>query len=83
MIYQGQPHDTIVEDESTWTIEDRKLIRIQLAKANVRKDHCWSSLLKDQYQVDIVTLNEMRKKLDLEQFQIEVNDNNLSIPTVM
>ena len=72
-IFKGKPFDVVVEDESTWTIEDRKLIRIQLIKAfHKTKDLCWLSLLENQYQPDPVTLHEMRKKLDLEQFQKEV-----------
>ena len=77
---QGKPFDVVVEDESTWTIEDRKLIRFQLIKAfHKTKDLCWLSLLEDQYQPDTITLNEMRKKLDLEQFQKEVNFRNTLI----
>ena len=71
---QGKPYDTVVEDESTWTIEDKRLIRIQLVKAHHKtKDLCWVSLLENQYYTDPVTLNEMRKKLDLENFQKEVS----------
>lgn len=72
ILEQGQPFDIVVEDESTWTLEDKQLLRIQLVKANPRKDQCWLSLLKDQFYADAKTLNEMRKKLDLEQFQLEV-----------
>ena len=62
-----------MEDESTWTVEDQKLIRIQLIKAHHgTKDLCWLSLLEGEYQPDPIALNEMRKKLDLEKFQIEV-----------
>ena len=61
-------------DESTWTIEDKKLLRIQLVKADQRtKDQCWLSLLENQFSPDPIILNEMRKKLDLERFQIEVS----------
>ena len=64
----------MVEDESTWTVEDEgRLVRIQLVKANPRKDDCWLALMRDKtFAPDPVTLNEMRKKLDLEQFQLEV-----------
>ncbi len=31
-MFQGIFFDKIVEDESTWTIEDRKLLRILLVK---------------------------------------------------
>ena len=71
MIYiLGQTIQHDFEDESTWTIEDQKLIRIQLVKAHHKtKDLCWKSLLESQYEPDPYTFNEMRKKLDLENFQ--------------
>ena len=76
-IFEGIPFETIIEDESTWTIEDQQLLRIQLVKMDERsKDTCWLSLLKDpiQFQPDPYILNDMRKKLDLERFQLEVHD---------
>lgn len=72
VIIEGKPFGTVIQDESTWTIEDRKLLRIQLVKADERtKDHCWLSLLEAQFTPDPITLSEMRKKLDLERFQLE------------
>ncbi len=54
-------------------MEDRRLLRIQLAKANPRKDSCWMALMADmRFAPDPVMAHEMRKKLDLEQFQMEV-----------
>ena len=35
------------------------------------KDIAWLSLFKNQYKPDPVVLTEMRKKLDLERFQME------------
>ena len=62
----------MIEDESIWTIEDQILLRIQLIKADERtKDQCWISLLENQFIPDAFTLTEMRKKLDLERFQLE------------
>jgi hypothetical protein len=62
-------------DETVWTLEDNKLLNIVLAKADVSlKDEIWESLLEGSvYQPDAYTLHEMRKKLDLERFQIEVS----------
>jgi len=62
-------------DETVWTLEDNKLLNIVLAKADVSlKDEIWESLLEGGvYQPDAYTLHEMRKKLDLERFQIEVS----------
>lgn len=72
IIFQGKLYSTVIEDESVWTIEDQKLLRIQLVKADERtKDNCWISLLENQFIPDVLTLTEMRKKLDLERFQIE------------
>ncbi len=70
--FQGPLFSTVFEDESVWTIEDRKLLRIQLIKSDQKtKDKCWLSLLQGQFQPDTLTLTEMRKKLDLERFQLE------------
>lgn len=72
LMFEGIPFSTIDEEESIWTIEDRKLLRFQLIKANRKtKDECWLSLLRGQFQPDPLVLNEMRKKLDLEIFQLE------------
>jgi hypothetical protein len=62
-------------DETVWTVEDNKLLNIVLAKADVAsKDEIWESLLEaDMYKPDPLTLHEMRKKMDLERFQIEVS----------
>jgi len=72
-IFNGKPFDVILEEESVWTVEDQKLLRIQLVKAfSKTKDKCWLSLLSSgQFAADPHVLNEMRKKLDLEQFQRE------------
>lgn len=47
-------------------------MEINLTKANVKKVDAWMSLFKDQFVPDPGTLHEMRKKIDLEMFQIEV-----------
>merc|ERR1719213_906748 len=49
-VSQGKLSDRVVLDESTWTIEDQKLLRILLCKALSGK--YWSSLLDDQYQAE-------------------------------
>ena len=72
LVLEGQLFYTIIVDESTWTIEDKELLRIQLVKMDERiKDIAWLSLFKNQYKPDPVVLTEMRKKLDLERFQME------------
>ena len=57
-----------------WTLEDRKIVHIVLAKADVKvKETIWEGLLKDQFIADPWLIHEMRKKLDLERFEIEVS----------
>lgn len=69
-LLKGRLFDCVIQDESTWTIEDQKLLRILLVKS--RKSEYWSSLLEDgQFQPDPNTLLQMRQKIDLERFQIE------------
>lgn len=45
-----------------------------LTKADyVKKEIVWEALLEDgSYRADPITYQEMRKKMDLEKFQIEV-----------
>jgi hypothetical protein len=69
-IFQGRLCETVLAEESTWTIEDSQLLRILLIKAGSSREH-WVSLLQDQFQADPFTLHSMRQKLDLERCQLE------------
>lgn len=61
-----------------WTIEDgddgKRILSIVLTKADyVGKEIVWEALMADRrYEPDPMTFHEMRKKIDLEKFQIEV-----------
>jgi len=69
-VFQGKLFEKVIEDDSTWTLEDAKLLRILLSK--VRKDDYWSSLLESGgYQPEPATLLQMRQKLDLERYELE------------
>lgn len=72
-VFKGRLYSAVHADETVWTVEDNKLLNIVLAKADVSlKDEIWESLLEGGvYQPDPFTLHEMKKKLDLERFQIE------------
>ncbi|XP_066999657.1 nudC domain-containing protein 2 [Anabrus simplex] len=72
-IFTGNLFGTVHADETVWTIEDGKVLTIVLAKANHSlKEEIWESLLENHgFQPDMLTLHEMRKKFDLEKFQIE------------
>lgn len=55
-------------------IEERKKILILLEKAEkFEHENIWPCLLEGQFMADPLTQIEMKKKLDLEKFQIEVN----------
>lgn len=77
--FQGKPFSTVKEDDSVWTIEDgdggKRILSIVLTKADyVGKEKIWEALMDDRsYQPDPMTFHEMRKKIDLEKFQLEVN----------
>lgn len=61
--------------ESLWLLEDEgTLLKIILTKADyIKKEIVWESLLEDgSFKADPVTYIEMKKKIDLEKFQIEV-----------
>lgn len=52
--------------------EDGSLVRIALCKSSKTAADCWKSLLKGQYEADLVTFDAMQKKMTLERFQREV-----------
>lgn len=71
-IFKGTFFRTVVADETIWTIEEQKLLQIQLAKADpINLERPWHSLLEGQFAPDPMTFHEMQKQLDLEKFQIE------------
>lgn len=71
VLFQGDFCQPVLADESTWTVEDRKLLRILLVKSGGGQVEFWPSLLVGQYAPDPLTLLRMRKKLDLERYQVE------------
>uniref|UniRef100_UPI00358FC16C nudC domain-containing protein 2 n=1 Tax=Myxine glutinosa TaxID=7769 RepID=UPI00358FC16C len=70
-ILQGPLFETIVADESTWTLEENRLLHIVLVKSVRQASHCWSALLKGSFMADPWTLDQMQRKLTLERFQTE------------
>jgi len=69
VIFQGVLFDKVIEDESTWTIEDRNLLRILLVKS--RTENHWVSLLENQYRPDPSTLLKIREKHHLQRYEME------------
>ncbi|XP_016326941.1 nudC domain-containing protein 2 [Sinocyclocheilus anshuiensis] len=68
-IFKGKLFGPTVGDEATWTLEDRKLIRIVLMKSNREAGNCWRSLLEGEYAADPWVQDQMQRKLTLERFQ--------------
>lgn len=74
-LLQGNLFRKVHGDETVWTLEDSgTLLNIVLAKADfIKKEIVWEALMEDgSYKADPITYHEMRKKMDLEKFQIEV-----------
>jgi len=74
VLLSGKLSQKIQTDESVWTLEDNKLVRIQLLKsiADPTNPHCcWSGLMVDQFLADPYVKNEMEKKLTLQRFALE------------
>ncbi|XP_050690034.1 nudC domain-containing protein 2-like [Eriocheir sinensis] len=72
MVFEGTLFGVVRGDETVWTLEDRKLVRIVMTKADTNtKENVWEGLLKERFLADPFVLHEMRKKLDLERFQME------------
>ncbi|KFR03326.1 NudC domain-containing protein 2, partial [Opisthocomus hoazin] len=72
-LLQGKLFDSTITDEATWTLEDRKLIRIVLMKTNRDAGNCWTSLLENEYAADPWVQDQMQRKLTLERFQREAS----------
>ncbi|KAG7484637.1 hypothetical protein MATL_G00052230 [Megalops atlanticus] len=70
-ILKGKLFGTTVADEGTWTLEDKKLIRIVLMKSNREAGNCWQSLLEGEYCANAWVQDQMQRKLTLERFQRE------------
>nr|CAB3264481.1 nudC domain-containing protein 2-like [Phallusia mammillata] len=71
-VFEGDLPYSIIVDESTWSVEDQKLVRILLAKSLRKEDPCWKSLLANgDYSADPFTFDEMQKKLTLEKYQVD------------
>ncbi|NWR70821.1 NUDC2 protein, partial [Centropus unirufus] len=70
-VLQGKLFDSTITDEGTWTLEDKKLIRIVLMKTNRDAGNCWTSLLEKEYAADPWVQDQMQRKLTLERFQRE------------
>ena len=71
---KGPLFSTVHPDDLVWTIEDGCLLDIVLSKTSpITKNEVWEALLEGGgFQPDPLTFHEMRKKLDLEHFQLEV-----------
>lgn len=70
-VFSGPLLKRVVVDESTWSVEDNKTIRILLVKSLGEAD-CWTSLFKDnKCAPNAWVLEEMKKKLALERHQIQ------------
>ncbi|CAN0276627.1 unnamed protein product [Lampetra planeri] len=70
-LIQGKLWGSVISDESTWTLEDRRVLRVVLVKSHREAGSCWPSLLEGAFPADPITLDNMQKKLTLERFQNE------------
>ncbi|KAK8719598.1 hypothetical protein OTU49_013925 [Cherax quadricarinatus] len=72
VIFEGRLYAVVRADETVWTLEDKRMLHIAMTKADAcSKETLWEGLLTDNFLADPWTILEMRKKLDLERFQIE------------
>ncbi|XP_064636837.1 nudC domain-containing protein 2-like isoform X2 [Lineus longissimus] len=72
VVIEGEFPKPVHADEVLWTLEDKKLVRICLPKAEPSASNCWHSLLVGQYEANLFQQDEMQKKLTLQRFQYEV-----------
>jgi len=65
----GELFLAVVADSSFWTLEDKKEIRLVLAKA--KQYETWKTVVVGDHEMDPFTALEMQKKIMLEKFQKE------------
>ncbi|XP_003744250.1 nudC domain-containing protein 2 [Galendromus occidentalis] len=72
-VFGGKLYRPVRADECTWTLEEKTKVLILLAKAEYSRpaNEVWPSLLEGEFRADPLVLHEMRKKIDLEKFQLE------------
>lgn len=69
-VFCGRLKHLILVDDSTWSIEDRVIIRILLVKSGSRV--FWDSLFEDgSYTVDPWTRSQMQKNITRERYEKE------------
>jgi len=71
VVIDGKLHAPIIEDDSTWTLEDKTQIRILLTKVDRTAGAVWRSLLHEKYTVDSSTFDQMQQKMTLQRMQYE------------
>jgi len=81
-IINGPLWNTVQAGESVWTLEDRKMVRISLIKADKTAGNCWKSLLVKGYAADPILLDNMQRQLTLQRFQFENPGMDFSSATI-
>ncbi|KAM9253381.1 nudC domain-containing protein 2-like [Dugong dugon] len=69
-ILKGKLLDSTIADEGTWTLEDRKMVRI-LTKTKRDAANCRISLIESEYAADPWVQDQMQRELTLERFHKE------------
>ncbi|XP_026690226.2 nudC domain-containing protein 2-like [Ciona intestinalis] len=70
--FDGDLFEFVDTEESVWSLEDRKLVRILLAKAKKTNGTCWKSLFLDgSCAPDEWTFDQMQRKFTLEKYQVQ------------
>eukprot|EP00039_Didymoeca_costata_P030171 m.28192 g.28192 ORF g.28192 m.28192 type:complete len:157 (-) comp7980_c0_seq2:85-555(-) len=68
---EGMLSGVVLEEDSMWTLEDKKLVRITMVKAQREAGNTWKSLLEGQYMANVAQFDDMEKKMTLERFARE------------
>ncbi|KAK2726140.1 nudC domain-containing protein 2-like [Artemia franciscana] len=77
VILQGILFGPVKENEIIWTIEDTKILRVVLTKAEASvKESVWTSLLEDNFEIPKNIQFQVKEKLDLERFQAQNPEYN-------
>ncbi|CAK8690683.1 nudC domain-containing protein 2-like [Clavelina lepadiformis] len=82
-VLDGDLTHSIIIDESTWSVEDNKLVRILLTKSLRKEGACWKSLFADgRFAPDEWTFDQMQRKVTLEKYQVDHPGFDFSSATI-
>lgn len=62
-VLSGELYKPIKAEDSTWSLEDKKLLVVTISKANLQFEEWWPHVVKSERQIDMKTLKPPSKHI--------------------